>query len=140
MDMHQITPRFFAAPQLDPGDLPAIADAGITLILCNRPDEEVPPSHQHAAIQAAAKAAGLKFAFQPLTHQAMTPDIIAHNRNISLAKDETVLAYCASGTRSTIAWALGQAGEQSADDLIAAARKGGYDISHLRGTLSAKYT
>ena len=140
MDMRQITPRFFAAPQIDASDMPAIAEAGITLILCNRPDAEVPPSHQHDAIQAAAEAAGLKFAFQPLTHQTMTPDVIARNREISVAQDETVLAYCASGTRSTIAWALGQAGEQPADDLIDAARNGGYDITQLRGALSAPYT
>ena len=138
--MNQITPRFYAAPQIDPTDMAAIAEAGITLILCNRPDEEVSPSHQHAAIKAAAEAAGLSFAFQPLTHQTMTPDVIAHNREIGVAKDETVLAYCASGTRSTIAWALGQAGQQPADELIAAARAGGYDISNMRGVLSATYT
>jgi uncharacterized protein (TIGR01244 family) len=140
MNMNQITPRFYAAPQIDPTDMAAIAEAGITLILCNRPDEEVPPSHQHAAIKAAAEAAGLSFAFQPLTHQTMTPDVIAHNREIGVAKDETVLAYCASGTRSTIAWALGQAGQQPADELITAARAGGYDISNMRGVLSATYT
>ncbi len=139
MDMRQITPRFFAAPQIEPGDMAEIAAAGITLILCNRPDSEVPPSHQHGAIQAAAEAAGLKFAFQPLTHQTMTPEVIAHNREIGVAQDEVVLAYCASGTRSTIAWALGQAGAQPADDLIAAAQAGGYDVSQMRGLLSAKY-
>jgi uncharacterized protein (TIGR01244 family) len=140
MNMNQITPRFFAAPQIDPSDMAEIAKAGITLILCNRPDEEVPPSHQHDAIKAAAEAAGIGFAFQPLTHQTMTPDVIAHNREIGVAQDETVLAYCASGTRSTIAWALGQAGQKPADDLIAAARAGGYDISNMRGILSASYT
>ncbi|MEM5519443.1 TIGR01244 family sulfur transferase [Sulfitobacter sp. AS59] len=140
MDMRQITPRFFASPQIDPSDMAAIREAGITLILCNRPDAEVPPSHQHEAIKAAAEAAGIKFAFQPLTHQTMTPDVIANNRAIGAgAEDETVLAYCASGTRSTIAWALGQAGEVPADDLIEAASKGGYDLSHMRGVLSTNY-
>lgn len=139
MDMRKITPRFFASPQIDPSDMAAIAEAGITLILCNRPDAEVPPSHQHEAIKAAAEAAGIKFAYQPLTHQTMTPDVIANNRAISTALDETVLAYCASGTRSTIAWALGQAGDVPADELIEAARAGGYDLSHMRGVLSASY-
>ncbi|MCF7747575.1 TIGR01244 family phosphatase [Sulfitobacter sp. M39] len=139
MDIRQITPRFFAAPQIDPSDMEAIKEAGITLILCNRPDAEVPPSHQHAAIQTAAEAAGLRFAVQELTHQTMTPDVIARNREIGVAQDEVVLAYCASGTRSTIAWALGQAGEQPADALIEAARAGGYDLSHMRGVLSAPY-
>ena len=88
MDIRQITPRFFAAPQIDPSDMEAIKEAGVTLILCNRPDAEVPPSHQHAAIQAAAEAAGLRFAVQELTHQTMTPDVIA--RNLVLRHGHTV--------------------------------------------------
>ncbi len=137
--MRKITPRFFASPQIDPSDMAEIAEAGITLILCNRPDAEVPPSHQYEAIKAAAEAAGIKFAYQPLTHQTMTPDVIANNRAISTELDETVLAYCASGTRSTIAWALGQAGDVPADELIDAAAAAGYDLSHMRGILSANY-
>lgn len=137
MDIRQITPRFFAAPQIDPGDMPALATAGFTLILCNRPDAEVPPSHQAAAIKAAAEAAGIAFAQQPLTHQTMTPDVIAHNRALAEAANGKVLAYCASGTRSTIAWALGEAGSRPVDDIIAAARAGGYDLENLRPTLEA---
>ena len=135
MDIRQITPRFFVAPQIDPAEVPQLAEAGITLILCNRPDSEVPPSHQAAALRAAAEAAGIRFAEQPLTHQTMTPDVIATNRALGAEQDETVLAYCASGTRSCIAWALGQAGQLPADEIVAAARDAGYDLSHLREVL-----
>lgn len=139
MDIRQLTPRFFVSPQIDPGDMDAIRDAGITRILCNRPDAEVPPSHQAAAIRAAAEQAGLAFAEQPLTHQTMTPETIAANRALGDDTDDCVLAYCASGTRSTIAWALGNAGEMDADELIEAARNAGYDLSNLRGPLSTPF-
>ena len=46
-----------------------------------------------------------------------------------------VLAYCASGTRCTIAWALSQAGKVDADELIRTAMKAGYDIEGLRSAL-----
>ncbi|MDW4496845.1 TIGR01244 family sulfur transferase [Sulfitobacter sp. D35] len=135
MDIRQITPRFFAAPQISAEDMPEIAAAGITMILCNRPDAEVPPSHQAGSIGAAAEAAGLGFAQQPLTHQTMTPDVIARNKALAAQSEGPVLAYCASGTRSTIAWALGSAGEMPVDDIIAAARGGGYDLENLRPAL-----
>ena len=61
-----------------------------------------------AAIEAAAIAAGLEFVVQPLTHQTMVPEVIGQNRALGADTDDVVLAYCASGTRSTIAWALGQ--------------------------------
>jgi uncharacterized protein (TIGR01244 family) len=137
MDIRQITPRFFAAPQISVEDIPDIAAAGIRLVICNRPDAEVPPSHQAAAIEAAVRAQGLGFAVCPLTHQTMTPDVIAENRDFMKQSDGPVLAYCASGTRSTIAWALGMATELPSAEILAAAAKGGYDLSNLRPTLDS---
>ncbi|MFD2739906.1 TIGR01244 family sulfur transferase [Sulfitobacter aestuarii] len=139
MDIRQITPRYYVAPQISPEDMSALREAGITRILCNRPDGEVPPSHQAAAIRSAAESAGLGFAEQPLTHQTMTPEVIAQNRALGVESGEVVLAYCASGTRSTIAWALGQAGEKDADEIIAAAKAGGYDLENLRGVLQQPF-
>lgn len=135
MDIRQLTPRYFVAPQISPQDMAAYKDAGITRILCNRPDEEVPASLSSAAIQAAAEAAGLEFAAQPLTHATMTAENVARNREIGFDKEGVTLAYCASGTRSTIAWALGQAGLLSADEIISAARSAGYDLENMRGYL-----
>lgn len=140
MDLKQITPRYFVSPQIDPADMDALRDAGITRILCNRPDAEVPPSHQAAAIRSAAEAAGIAFAQQPLTHQTMTPDVIATNRELGAESGDVVLAYCASGTRSTIAWALGQAGSLPADEIIGAARTAGYDLENMRPLLQNPYT
>lgn len=132
MDIRQLTPRYYVAPQISPDQMGALKDAGITRILCNRPDAEVPPALGAAQMEAAAKAAGLEFAVQPLTHDTMTPEVIARNRDIGAEQEGITLAYCASGTRSCIAWALGQAGRQSADDIVSAARAGGYDIENMR--------
>lgn len=140
MDIRQLTPRYYVSPQIEPGDMSALKAAGITHILCNRPDAEVPPSHSAATMQAAAKAAGISFAVQPLTHQTMVPDVIATNRALGAETDHVVLAYCASGTRSTIAWALGQAGQMTPDAIIAAARSGGYDIENMRQVLAQPFS
>ncbi|MBT8412600.1 MAG: TIGR01244 family phosphatase, partial [Octadecabacter sp.] len=48
-----------------------------------------------------------------------------------------VLAYCASGTRSSIVWALGQAGTMATDEIITAAAAAGYDLSGLKPQLDA---
>ena len=140
MDIRQLTPRFFVSPQIACEDMADLSAAGITRILCNRPDAEVPPSHAAAAIRAAAEAAGISFAQQPLTHQSMVPDVIAQNRALGVETDDVVLAYCASGTRSTIAWALGQAGEMDADTIIETAREGGYDLANMQQVLAQPFT
>tara|TARA_R110000850_G_scaffold12160_7_gene41273 strand:- start:877 stop:1299 length:423 start_codon:yes stop_codon:yes gene_type:complete len=135
MDIRQLTPRYFVAPQLSPDLMAEYKAAGITRILCNRPDEEVPPALSAAALQAAAQAEGLEFVVQPLTHATMTEQNVIRNREIGADQDGVTLAYCASGTRSTIAWALGQAGLQSADAILTAARTAGYDLENMRGFL-----
>tara|TARA_R110000751_G_scaffold70170_2_gene142382 strand:+ start:2580 stop:3005 length:426 start_codon:yes stop_codon:yes gene_type:complete len=137
MDIRQITPAYFVSPQIDPADLPAIAEAGFTRVICNRPDAENPPSHQADAMAVAAQEAGLDFKVLPLTHQTMTPDNIAAQMGFVVDAPGKVLAYCASGTRCTVIWALGQAGTQSVDDILETARKGGYDLEGLRPTLTA---
>lgn len=136
MDIRKLTPRYYVAPQISPDQMAALKEAGITRILCNRPDEEVPASLCADTIAQAAQAAGLEFALQPLTHQTMTDDVIARNRDIGVACEGVTLAYCASGTRSCIAWALGQAGTLPADEIVAAAQAAGYDLENMRSHLA----
>ncbi|MGB5863741.1 MAG: TIGR01244 family sulfur transferase [Sulfitobacter sp.] len=136
MDIRKLTPRYYVAPQISPDQMTALKEAGITRILCNRPDEEVPTSLCADTIAQAAQAAGLEFALQPLTHQTMTDDVIARNRDIGVACEGVTLAYCASGTRSCIAWALGQAGTMPADEIVTAAQAAGYDLENMRPHLA----
>jgi uncharacterized protein (TIGR01244 family) len=135
MDIRRITDTFYAAPQISAEDVAEIAAAGFRHVICNRPDDEVPPSHQSLAISAAASDAGLGFSVHPLTHQTMTPAVIQGNLAAIEAAAGPVLAYCASGTRSTIAWALGMAGKMPTADIIEAAARGGYDLRGLQPTL-----
>ncbi|MEL6889818.1 MAG: TIGR01244 family sulfur transferase [Pseudomonadota bacterium] len=137
MDIRQITPDYFVAPQLDPADLPDIAAAGITTIICNRPDAEVPPDYQADAIEAAATAAGLAFHRLPLTHTTMTPDNVQRHAAMIAGADGPTLAYCASGTRSTVVWTLGHAKAMGVDEVLNAARAGGYNLDNIRPTLEA---
>jgi uncharacterized protein (TIGR01244 family) len=133
MDIRQITPAYASAPQIDPADAGAIKAAGFVTVICNRPDAEVPPSHQADAVRAAIEAEGLTFVVNPVTHQGLNADMVA--LQAQAAASGKTLAYCASGTRSTIVWALGQTGKMDPDDIIAAAATGGYDISGLRDRL-----
>ncbi len=135
MELRQITPEYIVSPQIGVEDVEALKDAGITTVICNRPDGEVPPSHQSAAIETAVADAGLTFHALPLTHQTMTPENISRQAALVDAGQGKVLAYCASGTRSAVVWALGQAGRQPVDAILAAVSQAGYDLEGLRPTL-----
>ncbi|WP_019955686.1 TIGR01244 family sulfur transferase [Yoonia vestfoldensis] len=135
MDIRHITPDYAVTPQIAVEDIPAIAAAGFTTIICNRPDAEVPPSHQAATVAAAAEAAGIAFAINPVTHQGLNMGMVDAQMAAAAASSGPVLAYCASGTRSSIVWSLGQAGKMPTDAIIAATAKAGYDLGGMRGQL-----
>lgn len=137
MDIRPLTDSYAVSPQIGVEDVDALRDAGITLVICNRPDAEVPPSHQADAIGAAVRAAGIAFEVLPLTHQTMTADNIARQADLAAGAQGKVLAYCASGTRSSVVWALGQAASRSPDEILTAAARAGYDLAGLRPTLEA---
>ena len=137
MDIRPLSPAYAVSPQIAVEDIPAIVDAGYKTIICNRPDAEVPPTHQADAIGEAAKAAGLTFVVIPVTHQGLNLDMIDEQRAALDASDGPVLAYCASGTRSSIVWSFGQAKDMAADEIIAATAAAGYDLGGMRGQLEA---
>jgi uncharacterized protein (TIGR01244 family) len=135
MNRSKLTDSYFVSPQIEVEDIKKIADAGFAKIICNRPDEEV-PGYLHAGImKMAADVAGIEFEILPLTHVTMTADKIEKQFEMVSAAKGPVLAYCASGTRCTIAWALSQAGKTDADEIIRTAMKAGYDIEGLRSAL-----
>lgn len=137
MDIRPITDTYAVSPQISVEDVPAIAAAGVALVICNRPDIEVPPSHHADVIGAAVQAAGMAFEVLELTHQSMTPDNITRQMDMVRAAEGPVLAYCASGTRCSVVWALSQAADQDADAILEAVARAGYDLAGMRPTLEA---
>jgi uncharacterized protein (TIGR01244 family) len=126
------------APQIEPEDLPELKAMGFTTIVNNRPDGEAPGQPSDAAMRSAAEALGLGYHHIPLGRDGVGPDLIAQTRSALEGSAGPVLCYCRSGTRSTTLWALSQAGEMPADEIVGLAAGAGYDMSHLLGYLSQK--
>ncbi len=138
MDIRPLTPTYAVSPQIEPGDLAAIKAAGFTTIIDNRPDGEIPGHLQTAAMRAAASALGFDFVANPIIGGAMTAANVTAQAAAIAASTGPVLAYCASGNRSSVVWALAHAGKMPTDDLIAIPAKYGYQLEHLRAQLMAK--
>lgn len=139
MDIRHVDESYYVSPQIAPEDVAAIAAAGFRAIICNRPDEEIPPGIQAEAMADAAQAQGLAFHVLPLTHQTMTPENIARQSELVNEAGGKVLAYCASGTRCTVIWSLAQAMQnaRSVDEILAKAAGAGYALDGLRPQLEA---
>lgn len=135
MEIRPITPRYAVSPQITVEDVPAIAEAGFVKVICNRPNAEVPADMQSDAIGEAVRAAGLEYEVLELTHQTMTPENVSRQRDMAETCSGPVLAYCASGTRCSVVWALGQCDRMSTDEILSATTNAGYQLENLRPAL-----
>lgn len=137
MDIRALTPTYAVSPQIDPSDLMAVKAAGYVAVIDNRPDAEIPPSHHTETMRSAAEAAGLAFFANPVIGGMMTMDNVTEQAAAINAAGGPVLAYCASGNRSSVVWALAHAGKLPTDDLIGIPAGFGYQLEGLRGQLDA---
>ncbi len=135
MDIRPLTDSYAVSPQIAPGDLEAIKAAGFTTVIDNRPDGEIPADLHGTPMQAAAEALGLAFVVNPVIGGAMTAANVTAQKAAIAAAIGPVLAYCASGNRSSVVWALAHAGSRPTDELIAIPARFGYQLEGMRGQI-----
>ena len=132
-DFRRLNDNILVSQQLEISDIAAANDLGVAMIVNNRPDGEEPSAPQGDAIEAAAAAAGIAYLAIPIGHSGFSePQVDAMIAAMEQAEGP-ILAYCRSGTRSTLLWALASAKQGENPDAIArSAAQAGYDISPVR--------
>lgn len=129
----QITDTVFASPQIGTGDIATAKDMGIVRIINNRPEGESDDQTSGDAIEGAAKAAGIDYVAIPVTHAGFSQAQVDAMADALDGAGGPVLAYCRSGTRSTLLWALARARAGDNPAVIASkAAAAGYDVSPIR--------
>ncbi len=90
------------APQLGPEAMAEAARLGFRSVVNNRPDFEGGADQPaNAAIEAAARAAGLEYRFLPVNGGYQSPEEIAAFAALMRELPRPVLLFCRSGARST---------------------------------------
>lgn len=132
----KLSDTIWASEQIDIGDVEQAARQGIALIVNNRPEEESDDQTPGAAIEAAARHNGMAYIAIPVTHAGFSEPQVTAMRDAIEQSGGPILAYCRSGTRSTLLWALAEA-SRGADPaaLSDQAADAGYDLTPVRHML-----
>lgn len=102
LPIRQIDADVCVAPQLEPAEMAELARLGFRSVVNNRPDfEEGPEQPTSASIEAAARAAGLEYAYLPVQPAFQSPEEIARMAELLAQMPRPLLAFCRSGARST---------------------------------------
>ena len=133
--LRQLDEKTLVSGQIRPEDMAELKRHGVTMIVNNRPDGEDQGQPSGGDIEAAARAAGIAYRSVPIFRGIGPADAQAMQEAEDAAGDGKMLAYCRSGTRSALAWALGKSGAGvPREELERCAARAGIDlapVSHL---------
>lgn len=135
-----LTETVLVSPQIGVEDVARAKEMGVSFILNNRPEGEAPDQTSGEDIAKAAAAAGIGYATIPVNHSGFAPwQLDGMDEALAATADGgKLLAYCRSGTRSTLLWALSRArAGDNPDELADIAGAAGYDISPVRQIMDA---
>jgi uncharacterized protein (TIGR01244 family) len=129
----KINDSLYVSPQIDVAEVAEAARLNVRLIVNNRPEGEADDQTPGAEIEQAARDAGIAYLAIPVTHAGFSEWQVTAMAEALADADGAVLAYCRSGTRSTLLWSLAQASLGGNPAQIASqAAQAGYDISPVR--------
>ncbi len=135
-DFRQLNESILVSPQIGVEDIATAKELGISLIINNRPDGEADDQPTGDLIAQAAQDAGVAYCAIPISHAGFSEAQVDAMIAALGEADGKVLAYCRSGTRSTLLWSLAQAKQGMPLAAIASSAAGaGYDISPIKPAL-----
>ena len=137
----RLTNKLLVCPQLEVEDLAALNATGIRTIICNRPDDEGAGQPPAESLAAAARQLGMTFTHIPVTAKmAVTPEAVAQFDACLEASPGETVAYCRTGKRSALMWALAQRGRMPVQEILRTTAQSGFDLSGLADRLAPDAT
>ena len=135
MDIREVDAGFAVAPQIQPDDLPALADQGFVGVVCNRPDGKEDGQPSIVEMREAAQASGLAFHHLPVSGGELPDAAIAAFRAVRKGTQGPILAYCRTGTRSITLDTLANPDDLDPSERLTRAAAAGYDLTNLSDKL-----
>jgi uncharacterized protein (TIGR01244 family) len=134
LNMIPLDEHTLVAAQIKPENFGDIAKAGIRLVVNNRPDgESLTGQPTAAAIEQAATAHGIAFINIPFTMNTLSPAHVTQFAQVLSKAEGRVLAYCRSGSRSSLLWAAARvANGADVAAVLAQAQDAGIDLTQSR--------
>jgi uncharacterized protein (TIGR01244 family) len=133
--IRQLDEKTLISGQIAPHEVAGLAGQGVTMLVNNRPDGEEPGQPLASEIEEAAAAAGIGYRFVPIFRGIGPADVETMQEAMRDRGDGKMLAFCRSGTRSALTWALARRVEGAArEDVEQRVTEAGINIdpiSHL---------
>jgi len=132
-NLRRISDYVYVTGQLEADDLPGLAEAGFTVLVNHRPDDEDASQPMAAEIAARAQQEGISSFHAPVRGFPDETAVVLTREALDAAgPGGKVAMFCRSGMRSACAWALAERiNGADPDALRASALAAGYDLGRV---------
>ena len=132
MNLKPLSPGFSVTSQIEAADIAKLAARGFKSIIGNRPEGEAPDQPTWSSLVAEAERHGMSARQIPVVPGQIGPDDVRLFAEALRDLPTPIAAFCRTGTRSAMLWALANPDKLSVDERVATAAAQGYDLEPMR--------
>jgi len=132
MNLKPLSPDLSVTPQIEISEVAALAARGFRSIVGNRLEGEAPDQPAWSSLVAEAERHGMSARQIAVVPGQIGPDDVERFADALRELPTPIAAFCRTGTRSAMLWALANPDGLSVDERIAVAAAQGYDLVPLR--------
>ena len=128
MDPIKLTDDYFVLPQIAELDVAELASLGFDIIVNNRPDNESEGQPLSADLAQKSADLGVEYVYNPIDLSKLSQTNLDVQQEV-LSSGKKVLAFCRTGTRSSVLWVLNNQVEYGFDTLVEKVSGKGFDLA-----------
>lgn len=132
MNVKPLSPRLSVMPQIEATEVAGLAARGFKSIIGNRPEGEAPDQPTWSSLVAEAERHGMSARQIPVVPGQISPEDVERFAEALRDLPTPIAAFCRTGTRSAMLWALVDPDGLNVDERISLAAAQGYDLAPLR--------
>ena len=131
MTIKPLSPNVSVMPQIEATDIADLAARGFKSIIGNRPEGEAPDQPAWSSLVAETALHGMAARQVPVVPGQIGSNDVDHFAAALREMPAPIAAFCRTGTRSAMLWALANPDALSVDERIATAAAQGYNLAPL---------
>ncbi len=128
MEPIKLSEQYYVLPQITESEIVGYIAQGFDVIVNNRPDNESEGQPLSKDLANKAKELGIRYVYNPVDLSKLSQQQLDQQQD-AVSSSEKVLAFCRTGTRSSVLWVLNNQTEYAFDELVSSVNSKGFDLS-----------
>lgn len=136
MNPIKLSENYFVLPQITESEMEMYRDQGFEVIVNNRPNNESEDQPLSEDLATKAAALGVEYIYNPVDLSKLSQNELDVQLDV-VAQGKKTLAFCRTGTRSSVLWVLNNQVAHSFDQLVAEVNAKGFDLTRCLPAMQA---